>query len=301
MKKDLIKKIKQLKEEKNAVILAHNYQIGEIQDIADYTGDSLGLSREAANVEEDVIVFCGVDFMAETAAILSPEKTVLLPVNSAECPMAEMVTVDGLREKKEQHPAAAVVCYVNSSAAIKAESDVCCTSSNAVRVVESIPQEEVIFVPDKNLADYVEKQTDKKIIKWEGLCPTHHRVKGTDIKKVREVLPDAPIIVHPECRPEVVAGADFVGSTAQILEFASETSSQTIIIGTEEGIIHRLKKENPGKEFYVLNKGLICQNMKLTSLEDVAWALENMRNQVTVQDSVRLKAQEALDQMLKLG
>ncbi|MBM7624967.1 quinolinate synthase NadA [Sporohalobacter salinus] len=294
-------RITKLKEEKNAIILAHNYQLDEVQAIADYTGDSLGLSQKAAQTEAEVIVFCGVDFMAESAAILSPDKTVLLPAYNAGCPMAEMITVEELQNKKSQHPEAAVVCYVNSSAAIKAESDICCTSSNAVEIVESIASEKIIFVPDKNLGNYVASQTDKEIICWDGYCPTHHRVTAKDVDKVKEAQPQAPVVVHPECRPEVVKTADYVGSTAQILEFASKSNAETIIIGTEQGLFYRLNQANSAQKFYLLNQGLICQNMKLTSLIDIAEALENLQHQITVPEETRIKAQSTLDKMLELS
>ncbi|WP_027340383.1 quinolinate synthase NadA [Halonatronum saccharophilum] len=297
----LANKIKRLKKERNAIILAHYYQNDEVQAVADYTGDSLGLSRKAANAKEDVIVFCGVDFMAESAAILSPQKTVLLPERNAGCPMADMVDVEGLRELKKKHPKAKVVCYVNSSAAVKAESDICCTSSNAVDIVNNIEAEQIIFTPDQNLGDYVSKRTDKEVILWEGFCITHHRVRAADIEKVSKIHTNTPIVVHPECRPEVVEKADFVGSTAQILEFARNSKDEKLIIGTEMGILYKLKEESPPKTFYLLSQGLICQNMKMTSLEDVASALEEMKYQISVEEEVRVKAKKALGRMLELN
>lgn len=300
MKDILVEKIERLKEEKNAVILAHNYQNDEIQAIADYTGDSLGLSRKAANIDAEVIVFCGVDFMAESAAILAPDKKVLLPERNAECPMAEMVTAEELKEKKKEYPKASVVCYVNSSAAIKAESDICCTSSNAVDVVESIANQQIIFVPDKNLAQYVANQSDKEIILWDGYCPTHHRVRADEVKKVKKAQRDALILVHPECRDEVVKMADYVGSTAQILDFAQKTDASKLIIGTEMGILYKLRKDNPEKKFYLLDKGLVCANMKLVTLEKIVSSLENLSYQVSVEQEVRVKAKKALDRMLKI-
>ncbi|MGM0502677.1 MAG: quinolinate synthase NadA [Bacillota bacterium] len=299
MKDELIAKIKRLKEEKNAVVLAHNYQEDQIQDIADYTGDSLGLSRKAANLEEEVIVFCGVDFMAESAAILSPEKKVLLPERNAGCPMAEMISIEDLRIIKEDYPEAVVICYVNSSAAVKAESDICCTSSNAVEIVKKVDSEQIIFVPDKNLGDYVQQYTDKEIIKDIGYCPTHCRAKLTDINQVRKIYPNAVIAVHPECNPEVVEAADFVGSTAQIIDFAQETANQKIVVGTEMGILYKLQEDNPDKTFYILNQGLICHNMKMTTVEDVYLALKEMQYQITVPEEIRNQAQRALDKMLE--
>ncbi|AGB41099.1 quinolinate synthetase complex, A subunit [Halobacteroides halobius DSM 5150] len=301
MKANLINKINKLKEEQNAIILAHNYQINEVQAIADYTGDSLGLSRTAAQTDAEVIVFAGVDFMAESAAILAPHKKVLLPERNAACPMAEMITVKELRKKKKQYPKAAVVCYVNSSAAVKAESDICCTSSNAVEIVEAIDKEQILFVPDQNLGQYVADRTTKEVILWDGYCRTHHRVRPKDITEVKNAHPQVKIIVHPECKPEVVKLADYVGSTAQILEFAKESNDEKIIVGTEMGILYNLKQNNPDKDFYLLTKALICQNMKMTSLKDIVCALEEMKYQITVDDEIRLKAQSALDKMLELS
>ncbi|WP_327292694.1 quinolinate synthase NadA [Selenihalanaerobacter shriftii] len=299
---DLVQKIENLKKERNAIILAHNYQIDEVQAIADYTGDSLGLSQKAADiVDAEVIVFCGVDFMAESAAILSPHKTVLLPEQNAGCPMAAMITAEELIMKKKEYPNATVVCYVNSSAEVKAESDICCTSSNAVDIVESLDSDQILFVPDENLGHYVSQRTDKDVVLWEGRCITHHRVKADDFEKVKEAHPKAPIIVHPECRPEVLSAADYVGSTSQILKFANESEADKIIVGTEMGILYRLNNENPDKTFYILNQGLVCKNMKMTSLQHVADALENMQYKVTVDKNIRVKAKEALDRMLEFS
>ncbi|TDX48220.1 quinolinate synthase NadA [Orenia marismortui] len=301
MNTELIERIKELKEERNAIIMAHYYQIDEVQAVADYTGDSLGLSRKAAETDAEVIVFCGVDFMAESAAILSPDKTVLLPEIDAGCPMADMVSVDALRQKKAEYPNATVVCYVNSSAAVKAESDICCTSSNAVDIVNSIDNDQILFVPDQNLGNYVSQQTDKEIILWEGFCITHHRVKSNSIEKVRELHSDAEVLVHPECRQKVVELADFVGSTAQILKYAHESKAEKLIVGTEMGILYQLQEDNPNKEFYILNQGLICQNMKKTSLSNVLKALEDNKYQITVEEEVRVGAKRSLDKMLELS
>ncbi len=295
---ELKKEIKRLKEERNAVILAHNYQIGEVQDIADYVGDSFGLSKQAAETNADTIVFCGVHFMAESAAILAPEKTVLLPEKLAGCPLADTITAESLRAEKQKYPEAAVVCYVNSSAAVKAESDICCTSSNAVKVVQSLPNRQVLFVPDCNLANYVSKFTDKEIIPWQGYCITHHRVTLKDLEKVRQLHPDGLVTVHPECRPEIVENADHVGSTSEILRFARESSAQKIIIGTEIGMIHRLKAENPEKQFYLLAPSLICPNMKMTTLSKVKESLEMMETQITVPEDIRKRAYMTLEKML---
>ncbi|MBT9172736.1 MAG: Quinolinate synthase A [Syntrophomonadaceae bacterium] len=300
-KQQLLEKVNELKARRNAVILAHNYQIEEVQDAADYIGDSFGLSRIAAETTADVIVFCGVHFMAEGAALLAPDKIVLLPEIMAGCPMADMVTVEALREKKKQHPGATVVTYVNSSAAVKAESDICVTSANAVKVVNALVCEELLFVPDKNLASFVADRTDKKVIAWEGYCVTHHRVSLHDVRMAREAHPDAVIVVHPECRPEVVKASDHAFSTGGILQFARETQHRKLIIGTEMGIMYRLRQENPDKEFFLLSQGLICPNMKYTTLEKVVRALETLQPQITVPDNVREGARRALLRMLEIA
>jgi quinolinate synthase len=294
----LLERLAELKERRNAVILAHNYQIGEVQDAADYVGDSFGLSQVAAETDADVIVFCGVHFMAEGAAILAPEKTVLLPERLAGCPMADMVTVEALRDKKAEYPGARVVTYVNSSAAVKAESDICVTSSNAVNVVNSLDGEEILFLPDKNLGSFVADRTDKRVILWDGYCVTHHRVRAADVAAARKNHPDAVVVVHPECRPEVVKAADYAFSTGGILDFARKSVHQKLIIGTEMGLIHRLQNENPGKEFYLLHQGLVCPNMKYTTLEKVVTALETMQPVITVSDRIREPARRALERML---
>lgn len=301
MEQDLQKKIQQLKRERNALILAHNYQIEEVQDIADFVGDSFGLSRKAAGTDQDVIVFCGVHFMAETAAILAPEKTVLLPEKMAGCPMADMINGDDLREAKQKYPEAAVVCYVNSSAEVKAESDICCTSANAVQVVNSLDQEQVLFVPDGNLAHWVSLHSSKKVIPWKGFCPTHHKITLADMDQVRKAKPGAPVAVHPECHPDLVAKADFVGSTGAILDFARKSDAEEIIIGTEMGILHRLEQENPGKKFYLLSTRLVCPNMKYTTLEKVAASLEKMQTVIQVPEEISQKAGVTLERMLSVG
>lgn len=298
---ELALEIRKLKAERNAVILAHYYQIEEIQEIADFKGDSFALSRQAASTDADVIVFCGVHFMAESAAILSPQKTVLLPDPSAGCPLADMITPAGLRAKKEEYPQAAVVSYVNSSAEIKAMSDICCTSSNAVRVVNSLPEKQIIFVPDYNLAHYVAAQTSKEIIPWEGHCITHYHITAEDVQKARELYPAGFITVHPECRPEVVALADHVGSTSAILKFARETSSRQVIVGTEMGTLYLLQKESPDKEFYFLTPDLVCRNMKKNDLQKVRQALEEMQPQITVPEEIRKAAYQALERMLQVS
>jgi quinolinate synthase len=298
---DELTRIKQLKKDRNAIILAHNYQRGDVQDIADFVGDSFGLSQEAASQDADVIVFCGVDFMAESAAILSPQKTVLMPELSAQCPMAAMITPESLRKEKEKHPDAAVVCYVNTSAAVKAQSDICCTSANAIKVVNSLGEDEVIFVPDKNLASYVAGHTGKKIIPWNGYCPTHELILPGDILLEKENHPDAEILVHPECRPEVVALADKVLSTSGMLKYASQSGSREFIIGTELGLIHRLNLENPDKIFITATRYAVCPNMKMNTLGSIIRALENNEHVIKVPESIRVKAKKALDMMLDVG
>ncbi|HRU41495.1 MAG TPA: quinolinate synthase NadA [Candidatus Diapherotrites archaeon] len=301
MQNNLTEEIQRLKKERNAIILAHNYQVPEVQDVADVVGDSYSLSQHAAETDSDVIVFCGVHFMAESAKILSPDKTVLLPVRDAGCPMADMVTAPKLREMKARYPDAAVVCYVNSSAEVKAESDVCCTSSNALKVVESLENKQVIFVPDKNLGSYIaSKVKNKEIILWKGFCITHKRVKVEEVQKIRQLHPNAKILMHPECEPEVQKLADFLGSTSAIINYAREIPEKDIIIGTEEGILHLLKKQNPDKNFYLLSTGLICTNMKKTRLEDVHRALLNMQHEIHVDENIRIKALKSLERMLKI-
>ncbi|MEK7354406.1 MAG: quinolinate synthase NadA [Chloroflexota bacterium] len=298
----LLDKIARLKKSRNAVFLVHNYQLGEVQDIADFVGDSLELSQKAAKTDADVIVFCGVHFMAETASILCPDKIVLLPDLHAGCPMASMITVPRLKEKKKEHPGAIVVCYVNTPAAVKAESDICCTSSNAVKVVQTIPADkEIIFVPDQYLGGYVAAQTGRNMILWPGYCPTHARILASDIARLKKEYPRAKVVAHPECRPEVTALADAVLSTGGIIRFAHETDAQEIIIGTEIGILHRLRKENPGKKFIPVTEQAVCPRMKLTTLESVLFSLENMTHQIKVSERIRLKAKAAVDRMLAVS
>jgi len=301
MDQDKIKhEIRALLNERNGILLAHNYMRDEVQEIADITGDSLGLSIEAAKTAASVIVFCGVHFMAESASILAPDKTVLLPRLDAGCPMADMVSVAGLQELKAEHPGVPVVTYVNSSAAIKAISDICCTSANAVKVVQSLPDAEIIFVPDRNLGRYVARFTDKTFHFWEGFCPTHERLRPETVLRARESYPDALFICHPECSPEVVALADHVCSTTGMYDFCRESSARRFIIGTEAGILYRLKKENPDKEFILASPALICPNMKLTSLEDVLDSLKTMTPVVKVAEEIRVPAKRALDRMLAI-
>ena len=299
---ELIEKIERLKQERKAIILAHNYQLGEIQDLADSQGDSLDLSRKAAATEAEVIVFCGVHFMAETAAILSPDKTVLLPDLHSGCPMADMIDADSLRAKKAEHPGALVVTYVNSTAEVKAESDICCTSANAADVVNSIAADkEIIFTPDQYLGTYVQEKTGRRMILWPGFCPTHRRIKPEHVAQKKKEYPDAKVVVHPECRPEVTALADAVTSTSQMRKFAAETSADTIIVGTEMGIIHPLQKDNPHKKFIALTEQAICPNMKMSTLENVLEALEKNQHLVKVEEPIRQKAEEALRRMLAVS
>jgi len=301
-KQELINEIKRLKKEKNAVIVAHNYQIDDVQEIADVVGDSYALSKFCAENNFDVVVFCGVHFMAESAKILSPEKTVLLPEIDAGCPMADMVTAEALKKEKEKHPDAAVVCYINSSADVKAESDICCTSSNALNVVKSIKQKDIIFVPDKNLGHYIsQKVPEKNIIFWEGYCTTHHRIKTEEVLKIKELHPDAIVLVHPECRPEIVSMADSVGSTKQIIDYAAKSENKKFIIGTEMGVMYKLKKDNPDKTFYIMSPGLICPNMKKNTLMSVYNALKEMKYKIEIDEEIRLKAKQALDRMLMVS
>ena len=298
---ETIEKILSLKRKRDGIILAHNYQLGEVQDIADFVGDSLELSQNAAKTDANVIVFCGVHFMAETASILCPDKTVLLPDMDAGCPMANMITAERLREKKKEYPKAKVVCYINSSAEVKAESDVCCTSANAIKVIESLAAEEVLFVPDQYLGHYVSTKTDKKMILWPGYCPTHVRIQPEHITKRRQEYPQAKVVVHPECKPEVIALADEVLSTGGMIRFAKRQEVEEMIVGTEIGMIHRLRKENPGKRFIPVSEQAVCPNMKLITLEKVLWSLEEMAPEVKVPEKTRLKAKAAVDKMLEVG
>ena len=286
----------------NAVILAHNYQIGPVQDLADYVGDSLGLSRQAAETEADVVVFCGVHFMAETASILCPDKLVLLPDPKADCPMARMTDAARVRELRAAHPDAAVVCYVNSTAEVKALSDLCCTSANAAEVVNSIePGRPVIFVPDCHLGQYVARQTGRDLILDRGFCPTHVRILPEHIADLRARYPRAEVIVHPECLDEVVQMADVVSSTSGMLRHARESSAKVLIIGTEVDLLHRLRRENADKQFLPATPAAVCPNMKLITPEKVLWALEEKQYPVAVPAEVRQKARQAVERMLAIG
>ena len=293
-------RLQELKKERNAIILAHNYQIGEVQEAADHVGDSFELSRIASQIDCDVIVFCGVDFMAESAYILSPEKTVLLPVKNATCPMSHMISVADVRALRKGHPKATVVCYVNTSADVKAESDICCTSANAINVINSVDTDQVIFVPDRNLAHFVQSKTDKEIIAWNGFCPTHENITLGDILMRKLEMPDIEVVVHPECRPEVIEVADYVYGTGGMLRHATISNAKRMLIGTEVGLLFRLQKENPDKEFYSPSEHAVCPNMKLTTLQKVVDALENMEYKITVAEDVRMRAKRALNKMLEI-
>jgi len=320
----IIERILELKRLRNAIILSHNYQREEIQDIADLIGDSLELSRAAAKTDYDVIVFCGVHFMAESAAILSPHKTVLLPVIAAGCPMADMIDVDGPRrlwervpgmkgepdyffpkdftmiDLKKRYPGVPIVAYVNTSAAVKAESDICCTSANVVKVIESISGDRVICIPDRNLSAWAQRNTKKEVISWDGFCHVHHRVSPEDVRTAKREHPSAIFIAHPECPIEVLDMADHVTSTSGMLRYAKGSDAKEFIIGTEIGLLYRLKKENPNKMFYPLRPDMICPNMKKTTLRTVLSALENLAPIIRVPEVIRVKAKRALDRMLEI-
>jgi quinolinate synthase len=301
MTEQLVKQIEKLKAKRHAVILAHNYQPGEIQDLADFTGDSLGLSIQASRTDADVIVFCGVRFMAETAAILSPEKTVLLPEKTAGCPMADMINAEQLSRLKQENPNALLVCYVNSSAEVKAESDYCCTSANAVEVVNSLPEDRrIIFVPDRHLGQFVAERTGRELILWPGYCTTHVLITVDDIKAARAKYPDAIVIAHPECTEPVKEISDELLSTGQMLKFAAKSTAKRFIIATEKGIIHTLKKQNPEAEFFPASERAICPNMKKITIDKVIASLENMQYKITVAEAIRVKAKKALDRMVEI-
>ena len=302
MKKDeIVDRIGELKEKRKAIILAHNYQIGEVQDVADFVGDSLQLSQKAAQIREaEVIVFCGVHFMAETAAILSPNKTVLIPEIKAGCPMADMITASELIEWKKRYPGRRAVCYVNTTAEVKAECDVCCTSSNALKVVDSVDGDEVLFAPDKNLAAYVARFTEKKIIPWDGYCYVHHRILLRDIKEKKRLYPEAEVWAHPECRPEVIDLSDQVLSTGKMIIEARKTKREEIIVATESGIIYRMKKENPDKSFYPAKDMALCANMKKINVMKVLRSLEEMIYKIEVPRVISQRARGAIQRMIEI-
>lgn len=294
-------KVLALKEKRKAVILAHMYQRPEIQDIADFVEDSLGLARAARSTSAEVIVLCGVHFMAETAAMMNPDKMVLLPDAKAGCQMADMVTAEALRREKEKHPGVKVVCYVNTSAEVKAESDICCTSSNAVAMVEKLPDRELIFVPDQSLGAYVSSRTDKTIHLWRGYCNTHHRLMEEDVLAMKSAHPEAVVMAHPECREDVLRHADYIGSTSQMIQHAKASSHQSFLVGTENGILHRLDKNSPEKTFRLISEKLVCPDMKLTTLDKVLWSLENLKTHITVPEEISRKALGCLQKMMELS
>ena len=299
--KDLKKKIRTLLKEKNAILLAHNYQRPEVQDVADLCGDSLELSMKASKTEADVIVFCGVHFMAETASILSPDKTVLLPVAAAGCPMADMITAPALIEEKRKNPDRVVVSYVNTTADVKAVSDICCTSANVVKVVESIdPDKEIFMTPDKNLAQYAKKMTGRNITWWNGFCVTHNKLKVEQVQKVKKENPDALFLAHPECRPEVLELADEIKSTSGIIAFVANSSHKKFIIGTETGILYPISKANPDKILIPADPDMICANMKKTGLLDVVKSIEQMKTIVKVPEDTARLARKAVEKMLAI-
>jgi len=299
--KELSLKIRDLAKQSNAVILAHNYQRPEVQDVADITGDSLALSIKASETKAEVIVFCGVHFMAETASILAPNRIVLLPVKSAGCPMANMITAEALRAKKEELGDAVVVSYVNTTAAVKAESDICCTSANVVQVIRSIPIAKTIFMtPDRNLAQYAQKKSSRAVQYWDGFCHVHNSLSAEQVKKVKAAHPEALFIAHPECRPEVLDLTDEIKSTSGMLAFIKQSKHKSFILGTETGILHQLAKANPDKVLIPADEDMICPNMKKTGLQDILQALENMQPQITVAQAIRVRAKQALDRMLAI-
>ena len=294
-------KIKSLLKKRKAIMLAHNYQPPEIQDLADLCGDSLELSIKASMTDAEVILFCGVTFMAETASVLSPEKTVLLPRKDAGCPMADMVTPVQLKAKLAGLPPMSVVTYVNSSASVKAMSTICCTSANAVEVVNSLEAEEILMVPDRNLAQYTASKTNKKIHLWNGYCPFHDSLTPGDVQKAKKMHPDALFMAHPECRPEVLELADAIASTSGMIRYAGESDSLSFIVGTEIGMLYPLKKANPGKEFYPASKDMLCDDMKKISLDDIIRSLETMEGEVKVPENIRLPALKAVQRMIDLS
>jgi len=290
--------IRKLKDERQAVILAHNYQLPDIQDIADFNGDSLELARKATEIDSECIVFCGVHFMAETAAILNPSKTVIVPDEHAGCPMADMITGEQLRGFKAQHPGAKVVCYVNSTAEVKAESDCCCTSGNAVEIVRHYEGQDVIFVPDQHLGSVVAERLERELILWPGYCPTHARFNPRDILELKEAHPGAVVMAHPECPKAVRDVCDQILSTGQMCTFARSDSAREYIVATEEGLLHRLRKENPGKVFHRVSPFAVCPNMKRNTIEKLLFCLRDMKPVVAVEESVAARARKAIEQML---
>ncbi len=302
MTSNIAHRIVQLKRDRKAILLAHNYQPPHIQDLADITGDSLELSREAANTDAEVIVFCGVEFMAETAAILNPNKTVLLPRLDAGCPMADMITAADVAAVRAQHPGVPIVTYVNSTATVKAESTVCCTSANSIQVVESFRDSDTVYMaPDQNLAKYTARHTKKKVLHWEGYCPIHHHLTVEEVRAQQEAHPEAIFLAHPECPPEILDLAHEVTSTSGMIRFVKESSRKSFIIGTERGILYSMKKMNPHKEFYGASPRMVCADMAKTSLEDVLRALETLEPRIQVPEEVRIRALKAVEMMLRIS
>lgn len=299
---NLLEKIRKLKEKRQAVIIAHNYQLPEVQDVADFVGDSLEMAQMAAKINAKVIIICGVYFMAETAAIINPEKKIMIPDITSGCPMANMVTAEKVRELKKRHPDAATVCYINSTAEVKAESDICCTSSNAAKVVESLKNHsKIIFVPDKYLGHFLSLASDKEFVFVNGYCPTHARISPKMIETLKAAHRDAPVLVHPECHPQVKETADKILSTGRMCNFVKNSQSKNFIIGTEREIIHRMRKENPEKNFIHVGPLAVCPNMKKNNLEKIADVLENMTNQVKVEEKTREKAKVCIERMLAIS
>ena len=302
VKARLREKVLRLKKERNAYLVAHNYQNYEVQEVADILGDSLALSKAAIGTGADIIVFCGVDFMAESAKILNPEKTVILPVREADCPMALMANGERLREKKKEYPDAAVVCYVNSSAEVKAESDIACTSANAIQIVKSLPHKRILFVPDKNLGHYVQRFCpEKEIILWQGFCTTHIRVTAEDVLRTKEKFPDAPFIAHPECPPDVIDLTDHVCSTSGFSPYIAKSKADTFIIGTEVGMIFKLKKDHPTKRFIMPTEQFVCQTMKMTTLGWLAHSLEVLEHKIEIPEPIRKRAEVTLRRMMDVS
>ncbi|BDU51171.1 quinolinate synthase A [Haliovirga abyssi] len=299
-KEEMINRINKLKKEKNAVILAHNYQTGDIQDIADFTGDSLELAKKVVDVKADIIVFCGVQFMAEMAHMLNPEKKVLLPRKDAGCPMADTITGEDVRKLREQYPDYTFIAYVNTNADVKEQIDICCTSANALVIAKNVDNDKIVFMPDRNLGNYIKENVpEKDIVLWDGECNVHNRITLEEVKKAKELHPNAVLIAHPECKPEVVKFADEVLSTGGMVKFVKETKAEEILVGTEEGMIHRLQKEAPNKKFYSVSRNFVCANMKKTHLEDILESLEEEKYEITLPEEARKKGKKTLDEMLK--
>ena len=301
MMNELSEKILKLKKEKNAIILAHLYQIPEVQEIADYVGDSYYLSQVARDAKEDLIIFCGVKFMAESAKVLSPDKTVILPAPNAGCPMADMAEVEDVEEMIKEYPDAFKVCYINSSYEVKALCDASVTSSSALNIIKNIPNKQILFLPDQNLGGYIsEFFPEKEFILWRGFCPTHHRITAEDVLNAKQEHPNVKVLAHPECSKEVRELSDYLGSTSGIIDYATKCEDNEFIIATEEGVLHQLQKKNPNKKFY-FPEMMVCPNMKKTTLQDIYDALDGKREEVVLDEEIRQKALTSLENMHKLG